>query len=289
MSCERVTERVSPSCVERSTLRAALVRQVTQVARISRDQRTLLSTDTMAQTSSPSLRRPNVTPIYRRVRGRKDPLAPAGWKSDVAKVPDSQWTAPHADPDYIERLPYALLPIPSDPAHRIGGRVYYRPTGDLIRCMHNGRGTTLCYHGNRRWYCGVDGCLGGGRYCRHGRERCKCPHGCKDHVPTKQVREAIQARERRIEQQTAERPKPSRSSYRRSVIACVHGSNKSLCPIAGCGGGGLCAHGVPRSFCVDCPDGGGGLCMHRIPRSRCAQPECIGRRKRVAPMCPPCV
>lgn len=57
---------------------------------------------------------------------------------------------------------------------------------------------------------------------------------------------------------------------------CKHGTRRSRCRVAECGGGSYCEHGKQRSQCRVAECGGGSYCEHGTRRSQCRVAECGG-------------
>ena len=137
-----------------------------------------------------------------------------------------------------------------------------KPTGELVMWEKNRFGSTLCRHGNRKWYCGVDSCGGGPKYCKHAVAHALCAHAsCREERPVGRCARAVASRATfsggvvrgRGAKKHSPRTAPElRSGLRaRQDFACPHNSNRSYCTVSGCGGTGLCQHGIHRSKCKD--------------------------------------
>lgn len=192
--------------------------------------------------TSPSLRRPAPKPLMK-VRH---------YKADVAGIALDDWLPIDVDPAFEATLAHPVAPMPAAVVDRQPGRVYRTPSGELQRWQADGRGTSICRHGERRWLCPVDGCEGGGRFCRCGFERARCPRAeCRDAKPNARLVEALAAKIARAARPPGpyvRKPDPP-GSRRGQRLGCEHGSNRSLC--LQCGGRGLCKHLKPRSKCKD--------------------------------------
>lgn len=209
--------------------------------------------------ASPSLRAPAVAPVFSRP---PDAAVAAVRGRPLKQLRDDDWLAADVDPLLPATLGYAIVRLPADVADRVPRQIYAKPTGELVMWEKNRFGSTLCRHGNRKWYCGVDSCGGGPKYCKHAVAHALCAHAsCREERPVGRCARAVASRATfsggvvrgRGAKKHSPRTAPElRSGLRaRQDFACPHNSNRSYCTVSGCGGTGLCQHGIHRSKCKD--------------------------------------